>query len=65
MHLTFGPPIYLRPVCILHPHGFYGGPAGYERTDDPSCGPLIIETKHTGATNEAHDSSGIRLSGAP
>ena len=32
MHLTFGPPIHLRPVCVRHHHGFIVGPVGYERT---------------------------------
>jgi len=40
--MTFGPPKLYRPVCIRHPHGFYGGPAGYERTEDPNSGPLIL-----------------------
>ena len=41
--LTFGPRRYWRPICIRHPHGFYGGPVGYEETDDPNIGPRIVE----------------------
>ena len=40
--LTFGPRRYWRPICIRHPHGFYGGPAGYEETTDPDIGPRIV-----------------------
>ena len=28
--LRFGRAHYWVPICILHPHGFYGGPAGYQ-----------------------------------
>ena len=41
--LTLGPPILFRPVCILYPHGFIGGPKWYERTDDTNARPLIVE----------------------
>ena len=40
--LTFGKPRYYRPVCIRHPHGYIGGPAGYEETDDPHAEPRVI-----------------------
>ena len=40
--MTFGPPVLFRPVCIRHPHGYYGGPAGYERTGDKNAGPLVL-----------------------
>ena len=46
--LRIGRPRFFRPVCIQHRHGFYGGPAGYEETDDPNVGPLIIQATETG-----------------
>lgn len=47
---TFGPPRYFRLVCIRHPHGFYGGPAGYEEVPatERNVGPLIIEAWRAG-----------------
>ena len=43
MHLTFGPPIYLHPVCVRRRNGFIGGPVGYQRNYDPSGGPIVID----------------------
>lgn len=47
---SFGPPRYFRPICIRHRHGYYGGPAGYEETDDPQAKPrtLIIQAWRDG-----------------
>lgn len=28
--LRFGPARYFVPICIRYPHGFQGGPAGYQ-----------------------------------
>ena len=41
--LTLGRTRLFRPICIQHPHGFYGGPAGYEETTDPSAKTLILK----------------------
>ena len=43
MHLTFGPPFYLRPVSVRRRHGYIGGPIGYERTTNPGSGPIEID----------------------
>lgn len=47
--ITLGPPHIFRPVCIRrefasrrYPPGYYGGPAGYEETDDPGAETLIL-----------------------
>jgi len=40
---TFGPPRRFVPVCILHPHGFYGGPCGYEEDlDGTATKPIVV-----------------------
>jgi len=41
--MTFGLPFYLRPVGVRRRNGFCGGPVGYERTTDPTGGPVIID----------------------
>ncbi len=51
--LTFGPARYFRPVCFRYPEGFRGGPAGYEETDNPDGGPIIVPTR----TNEQREQS--------
>jgi len=40
--LRLGPPITYAPVCILHWHGFSGGPVGYQLVDR-CAGPIIVE----------------------
>ncbi len=40
--MRFGKPQHYRPVCIRGRHGFLGGPAGYELTDDPTAGPIEL-----------------------
>ncbi len=30
-NLRFGRTIHLVPICIRGPHGYYGGPAGYQQ----------------------------------
>jgi len=40
---TYGPTRYFVPVCILHPHGFYGGPCGYEEDlDGTATKPIVV-----------------------
>lgn len=41
--MTFKLPRYFRPVCVLEPRGYYGGPRFYEETTDPTAGPLIVK----------------------
>ena len=43
LKLTFGPTRYFVPVCVRHPHGFLGGPRGYEeRQPDDARGLKTI-----------------------
>lgn len=43
--LSFGPPRYFVPVCVLTPWGFIGGPNGYTEVpaEDVPDGPIVIE----------------------
>ena len=43
--LTLGPARYFVPICVRHPHGFYGGPAGYQEMSKSlavKSAPIII-----------------------
>ena len=51
--MTFGPLRLYRPVCLRFPHGFYGGPISYERTDDKNAGPLIVVALSQGDNQRA------------
>jgi hypothetical protein len=43
--MSFGPPRYFVPVCVLTQHGFIGGPSGYKEVSANRVpeGPIIIE----------------------
>ena len=49
MTITLGPPRYFLPVSVRHPHGFYGGPIGYEEVMEEELpkGPIMIEAVET------------------
>ena len=46
---TLGPSRYFVPICIRHPHGFYGGPAGYQEIRDKAeaeaRAPIVLEAE--------------------
>ena len=42
---TFGPTRYFVPVSVRHPHGFLGGPRGYEETEDKDAKTIIVEAR--------------------
>jgi len=41
-----GPPRRYVPVCIRYPLGFYGGPAGYEESEDTPS-PIDLDASET------------------
>ena len=45
LKLTFGPTRYFVPVCVRYPHGFVGGPDGYEETEDKDAKTIIVEAR--------------------
>ena len=45
LKLTFGPTRYFVPVCVRYPHGFVGGPAGYEETEDKDAKTIVVEVR--------------------
>ena len=57
--LVIGKTRIFRPVCIQHPHGFYGGPAGYEKTDDKTAGPLIVKVVKANIPMSSHKNTKI------
>jgi hypothetical protein len=46
--MRFGRPTYFVPICIQHPHGFYGGPAGYQeirnKAEAIDAAPIVLRT---------------------
>ena len=42
---TYGPTRYFVPVCVRYPHGFLGGPDGYEETEDKDAKTIIVEAR--------------------
>ena len=45
--LRFGPRRYFVPISIRHPHGYYGGPAGYQEMRQGEAkerAPIILKT---------------------
>ena len=42
---TYGPTRYFVPVCVRYPHGFVGGPDGYEETEDKDAKTIIVEAR--------------------